>query len=44
MQKEKCISCSDETEVDVNTHIDIRDYYVEGAGQLCKPCFNKIYR
>jgi len=42
-EKEKCVSCEKETEVDVNTHIDHRDYYVEGAGQLCKDCWVEIY-
>ena len=42
-EKEKCVSCEKETEVDVSTHIDHRDYYVEGAGQLCKDCWLEIY-
>lgn len=42
-EKEKCVSCEKETEVDVNTHTDYRNYYVEGAGQLCKDCWVDIY-
>ena len=40
MEKEKCVICGVETNVDVNTHIDFRLHYVEGAGQLCKKCYN----
>jgi hypothetical protein len=24
-------------------HIDFRDYYVEGCGQLCRDCYNSVY-
>lgn len=43
---EKCVmpSCGKDTGVDRNTHIDLRYYYVEGAGQLCKDCYEKIYK
>jgi len=41
--KEECLYCKKETEVDVDTHIDYRDYYVEGAGQLCRDCWEEIY-
>lgn len=40
MEKEKCVICGVETNYDVNTHIDFRLHYVEGAGQLCKKCYN----
>lgn len=36
--KEKCIICGKETKYDVNTNIDLRYNYVEGAGQLCNDC------
>lgn len=36
--KDKCIMCGKETQYDVTTHIDFRNNYVEGAGQLCDSC------
>jgi hypothetical protein len=43
MPNEICIICGSETNVDVNTHIDYRYGYVEGAGQCCKECYDKTY-
>ena len=40
---EKCVNCGAETDVPVDQHIDLRKNYVEGAGQLCDGCYNKIY-
>ncbi len=40
---EKCVSCGNETNVKVKTRVDMREYYVEGAGQLCVGCYTKIY-
>ena len=42
-EKDKCVDCGCETEYSVNEHIDLRMFYVEGAGQLCKECWDKIY-
>ena len=46
MEKEvdKCISCGCDTPYTINTHIDQRKHYVEGAGQLCVGCFEKTYK
>jgi hypothetical protein len=41
--KDKCVMCGCETEYDKDEHIDNRMYYVEGAGQLCHKCFQRIY-
>lgn len=41
--KEKCVSCGGETPHYFHEHIDYRYYYVEGAGQLCKNCYESIY-
>ena len=41
MPNEICIICGNETNVDVNTHIDYRYGYVEGAGQCCRECYDK---
>ncbi len=43
MEKENCISCGVETPVYRSTNINYREYYIEGAGQLCKPCYNETY-
>jgi hypothetical protein len=42
-EKDKCVSCGIETEFDRDEHIDFRTHYVEGAGQLCKECFDEIW-
>ena len=41
--KDVCVGCGCETEYDEETQIDFRDFYVEGAGQLCYDCFKRIY-
>lgn len=49
MEREKedvfdnCVVCGKQTKEEVNKHIDYRDYYVEGSGQLCKGCWVEIY-
>lgn len=40
--KDLCISCECETKYSHDTSIEYRDYYIEGAGQLCKKCYDKI--
>ena len=41
---EKCVTCGVETDVRIDTPVDVRYHYVEGAGQLCKSCWEKIYK
>ena len=41
MPNEICILCGLETTVDMNTHVDFRTGYIEGAGQLCTTCYLK---
>jgi hypothetical protein len=41
--KDKCVSCDQETPYDVATPINLRQCYVEGAGQLCLECWTDIY-
>lgn len=36
-----CVLCGAETPFKRSTHIDFRYGYVEGAGQLCKPCYDR---
>lgn len=43
METDKCVSCGEDTGVPKEKPVDIRYFYVEGAGQLCKKCWNKIY-
>ncbi len=42
-QIEKCVNCGDVTPYQMSESIFSRLYYIEGAGQLCKPCYNKIF-
>lgn len=37
--KDKCVSCGVETAYDETTHVDMRNGYVEGLGQLCNRCY-----
>jgi hypothetical protein len=38
---ETCIICGKLTDVLINSHIDYRYGYVEGAGQCCRDCYKK---
>jgi len=40
---EKCVTCWEDTEYTRGTNIHFRNFYVEGAGQLCKKCYINIY-
>jgi len=40
---DKCVSCGETTEYAEMDHILVRDFYVEGAGQLCQVCFDRFY-
>ncbi|OGF26178.1 hypothetical protein A2331_01865 [Candidatus Falkowbacteria bacterium RIFOXYB2_FULL_34_18] len=39
-----CVCCKKKTQYKTKTDIDLRTWYVEGCGQLCEDCYNKIYR
>lgn len=41
---DKCVLCDEETIYPKDMHIDYRMYYVEGAGQVCKTCYEKVYK
>ena len=43
MKKEKCVMCGKEVAIDKDSDINFRPYYVEGAGQCCRECYNKVY-
>lgn len=38
-----CVRCGKEAEFDINTPVEMRRWYVEGAGQLCEDCWNKLW-
>jgi|21_taG_2_1085346.scaffolds.fasta_scaffold133240_3 hypothetical protein len=40
---DKCVMCGAKTEYTMDTHIDNRKHYIEGAGQMCGPCHQRIY-
>jgi len=42
-EKEKCVSCGKDTPYTINTPVDLREYYIEGAGQLCMDCYFHIF-
>jgi len=42
VETEKCVTCGIDTEVPVTRHIQLREHYVEGAGQLCAQCWDNI--
>ena len=41
-EMDKCVSCGKETKYPKNLNIDYREHYVEGAGQLCDECAEKL--
>ena len=41
--KDLCVRCNKPTDYHPNTPITVRQWYVEGAGQLCESCFHILY-
>lgn len=41
--KENCVLCGRETCYNFATPVMQRAFYVEGAGQLCRKCFQELY-
>lgn len=41
--REKCVICHKKLNIEKKTPINEREYYIEGAGQLCVDCFYKIH-
>jgi len=39
---ENCVLCNQLTDIPVNRHIDFRENYIEGCGQLCHVYAKKI--
>ena len=42
-ETEICVSCGEPTIYKKSDHIDYRFHYIEGVGQLCLECYDKIY-
>lgn len=40
--KEKCVLCGKLTTFDETSNISLRSNYIEGAGQLCNECVNRL--
>jgi len=38
---DKCVLCGEITEYAEMDHILVRDFHVDGTGQLCQVCFDK---
>lgn len=43
VEKDCCVICGRPTEYLKSQNIYERNYYVEGAGQLCDKCYSEIY-
>lgn len=41
---EVCVLCGKKTNVKRSVHVDLRDRYVEGCGQLCSDCWKAIFK
>ena len=41
---ETCVMCSIDTNVPKSMHVDFRNNYVDGAGQLCFDCYTKTLK
>lgn len=38
---EKCVLCGSDTQYRFHDHVDMRNGYVEGCGQMCSKCYTK---
>ena len=43
IEMEHCISCGVSTPYEKSQHVDMRMGYIEGAGQLCVDCHQKLH-
>ena len=41
--KDTCVMCKGASEENKSTNVSLRNYYVEGSGQLCKKCYFKVF-
>lgn len=42
--KETCVICGATTPYKVTDNIGNRLWFIEGSGQLCKKCYNRLYK
>ncbi len=43
LMEDTCVLCDCDTGYDTYTSVKDRNNYVEGSGQLCETCWNKVY-
>ena len=43
MKLDKCVMCGKKTRYAEEVPLELREHYVEGAGQMCTECYTKIY-
>jgi Zn ribbon nucleic-acid-binding protein len=43
IETEKCVSCGIDTKISVSLNVEVRSFYVDGAGQLCPDCYKKTF-
>lgn len=41
--REECVLCQRKVSIGKRVDISLRNYYVEGVGQLCQVCYLKAY-
>lgn len=42
-EHEECACCHKKLEIPRNEEIELRPFYIEGAGQLCYDCYHELY-
>ena len=40
---EECVCCHQRLDIPKNIEIELRPFYIEGAGQLCYACYHELY-
>ena len=40
---DNCVCCGKQSDEPETRSVEYRNYYVEGAGQLCENCFIEVY-
>ena len=43
MKLDKCVMCGKKTRYGEDVPIELRENYIEGAGQMCTDCHTRIY-
>lgn len=41
--EERCVLCGCVTDMRRDWPVSMRNYYIEGAGQLCRSCYMDVY-